>query len=149
GKGPTLWRVEGESEVFIDDINGRPGDMHEVKLKWHGFIEIDENRITRLVLSADGSERLKFVSLFNLNCQVRYGIIGEAIVGAPAAAQDVPEEARKHLLHELGGPFFVSRDRVQEELKLSDDQKQKLRDKLSDDVQEAKKVLNLKAAERE
>lgn len=62
-------------------------------------------------------------------------------------AQD--DEARDHLLHELGGPFFVSRDKVQEELKLSDEQKQKLRDKLSDDVQETKKVLNLKGGERE
>jgi hypothetical protein len=151
GKGLTLWRVEGESEVYIDDKTRqwRPGDMHWVKLKWHGFIEMDENRITRLVLSADGSERLKFVSLFNMNCQVRFGIIGEAIAGAPAAAQDVPEEARKHLLHELGGPFFVSRDKVQEELKLSDDQKKKLREKLSEDVQETRKVLSLKVGERD
>jgi Spy/CpxP family protein refolding chaperone len=64
-----------------------------------------------------------------------------------AWAQD--EAAREHLLHELGGPFFVSREKVQEELKLSVDQKQKLREKLSDDVQETKKVLSLKAGERE
>lgn len=70
-----------------------------------------------------------------------------ALFVSMAWAQD--EEARKHLLHELGGPFFVSRDKVQEELKLSDDQKKKLREKMSDDVQQAKKVLNLKAGERE
>ena len=46
-----------------------------------------------------------------------------------AGAQD--EEARKHFLHELGGPFFVSRDKVQEELKLSDDQKLKLRETMT------------------
>ena len=66
-------------------------------------------------------------------------------------AQD--EEARKHILHELGGPFFVSRDKVQEELKLSDDQKQKLREKLSADVQEGKeisaKLKDMKGGERE
>ena len=66
-------------------------------------------------------------------------------------AQD--EEARKHLLHELGGPFFVSREKVQEELKLSDDQKQKLLAKLSDDVRETKKVfeklVDLKAGDRD
>ncbi len=63
-KGLTLWRVEGESEVFIDDkmANAGPGDMHEVKLKWHGFIEMDGNRMTRLVLSAGGMEKLKFQS---------------------------------------------------------------------------------------
>jgi Spy/CpxP family protein refolding chaperone len=61
-------------------------------------------------------------------------------------AQD--DETRKHLLHELGGPFFVSRDPVQEDLKLSDEQKQKLREKLSPYVQETKTVQNLKAGER-
>ena len=79
--GVTLWRVEGESEVFIDEkmIHGRPGNMHEVKLKWHGFIEMDGNRMTRLVLSASGSEKLKFVSLFDMACDVRFGILGEPV----------------------------------------------------------------------
>ena len=66
-----------------------------------------------------------------------------------AWAQD--EQTRKHVLHELGGPFFVSRDKVQEELKLSDDQKQKLREAMTDYVQETMKVVeklkNLKAGE--
>jgi hypothetical protein len=56
--------------------------MHEIKLKWHGFIEIDENRMTRLVLSADGSEKLKFARLFDMACQVRFGIIGEPVTSA-------------------------------------------------------------------
>ena len=79
--GVTLWRVEGESEVFIDDkmIHGRPGDMHEVKLKWHGLIEIDGNRMSRLVLSAGGPEKLKFVSLRDMACEVRFGILGEPV----------------------------------------------------------------------
>jgi len=53
------------------------------------------------------------------------------------------------LLHALGGPFIVYRRNIQAELKLSDDQKHKLRAKLSDDVQETKKVQSLKAGERE
>ena len=79
--GVTLWRVEGDSEVFIDDkmAHGSPGDMHEVKLKWHGFIEIDQNRMTRLVLSAGGSEKLKFARLFDMACDVRFGILGEPV----------------------------------------------------------------------
>ncbi len=97
GKGPTSWRVEGESEVFIDEkmANGGPGDMHEVKLKWHGFIEMDGNRMTRLVLSASGTEKLKFQSArgkvehevailpggrrVDMNCEVRFGFLGEAV----------------------------------------------------------------------
>ena len=84
--GATLWRVEGESEVFIDEemAHGRPGDMHEVKLKWHGFIEMDGDRMTRLVLSAGGFEKLKFVSLFDMACDVRFGILGEPVTVAKA-----------------------------------------------------------------
>lgn len=62
-------------------------------------------------------------------------------------AQD--DESRKHLLHQLGGPFFVSRDPVQEDLKLSADQRQKLREKLSADVQDAATVEKMKSEERE
>jgi hypothetical protein len=61
-------------------------------------------------------------------------------------AQD--EEARKHWLHELGGPFFISRAPVQEDLHLSEDQKHKIRAKLSTDVQDAEAVRKLSAAEQ-
>jgi hypothetical protein len=81
--GRALWRVEGESEVFIDDKmnHGIPGDMHEVKLKWRGFIEMDGDYITELVLSASGQENLKFQSAhggsrFDLAGAVVFGILG-------------------------------------------------------------------------
>ena len=89
GKGPTSWRVEGESEVFIDErmTHGIPGDMHEVKLQWHGFIQMDGDRMTQLVLSASGKENLKFQSAlhkagdcrFDLTGAVRFGILGEPV----------------------------------------------------------------------
>ena len=62
-------------------------------------------------------------------------------------AQD--EESRNHVLHALGGPFFVSRDKVQEDLKLSDDQKRRLRETLTGYIEKALPVQNLKGAERE
>ncbi|MCI0535207.1 MAG: SMP-30/gluconolactonase/LRE family protein, partial [Verrucomicrobiales bacterium] len=95
--GPTLWHVEGDSEVFIDEkmANGGPGDMHEVKLKWYGFIEMNENRMTQLVLSAAGKEKLKFNSArgkienevallpgghrIDMDGEVRFGILGEPV----------------------------------------------------------------------
>jgi hypothetical protein len=94
GNGPTLLRVEGESEVFIEEMaNSGPGDMHEVKLKWHGFIEMRGNRVTRLLLCASGTEKLGFGSArgkddnevaslpgghrFDMACGVRYGFLGE------------------------------------------------------------------------
>jgi hypothetical protein len=157
GKGPTLWRVEGESEAFIDEkmANGGPGDMHEVKLKWQGFIEIDGNRMTRLVLSAGGREKLKWQSArgknvaevailpgghpIDLDCAVRFGLLGEAATGPgylQAPAQDIPEEARRQVTGLLGSPFLVFRDKVQEDLQLSKEQKEKLDKHLQDTVQE-------------
>jgi hypothetical protein len=86
-KGRTLWRVEGVSEVFIDDkmSHGIPGDMHEVKLKWQGFIEMDRDRMTELVVSASGKENLKFQSArggsrFDMAGMVRFGVIGEPVL---------------------------------------------------------------------
>jgi hypothetical protein len=55
------------------------------------------------------------------------------LVCVQARAQDeIPEEARKQVSHALGGPFLVYRDKVQEELKLSKDQKEKLHDHLKE-----------------
>ena len=49
--------------AFIEQMaNSGPGDMHEVKLNWHGFFEMRGSRMTRLVLSARGTEKLKFNS---------------------------------------------------------------------------------------
>jgi hypothetical protein len=182
--GVTLWRVEGESEVFIDErmANGGPGDMHEVRLKWHGFIEMNGDRMTRLVLSACGSEKLKFQSARGKNeievallpgghridmaCKVRYGFLGEPAAAdkvaddapelAPAAPQPqlgVPEEARRQITETLGPPFLVFRDKVQEDLKLSDGQKKKLEKRLQDTVLDAmqffEKLGDKKPEERE
>src|SRR5258707_3431607 len=84
--------------------NGGPGDMHEVKLKWDGFIEMDGDRMTRLVLSAGGKEKLKFQSArgkdetevailpgghrIDMACAVRFGILGE-----PASPDKVAADA--------------------------------------------------------
>ena len=75
------------------------------------------------------------------------------LLAAVGLTRSQDEEARRHLLHELGGPYFVSRDKVQVEMKLSDEQKQKLQEKLSTDLLEAQNLLgqlkNLKGGERE
>jgi transcription termination factor NusB len=163
--GVTLWRVEGESETFVGKIanagvGDMAGDMHEVKLKWHGFIEMNENRMTRLVLSAGGEEKLKFNSergkdenevailpgghRVDMACGVRYGILGEpagpdkVAADAPDAPQPgAPQDARRQITETLGPPFLVFRDKVQEELKLSDEQKKKLDKRFQDTVQDA------------
>jgi hypothetical protein len=93
-------------------------------------------------------------------CGVRYGILGEpagpdkVAADAPAAPQPgAPEEAGRQLTETLGPPFLVFRDKVQEELKLSDEQKKKLEKRLQDTVQDAMQFFqslgDKKPAERE
>jgi hypothetical protein len=162
GKRPTLWRVEGESEAFIDDTmaNGSPGDLHEVKLKWQGFIEMDEKRMTWLVLSASGKEKLKFGSgrgngvnevaslpgghRIDMACEARYGFLGEpagpdqvAVDVPDAPPPGVPDAERRQITATLGPPFLVYRVKVQTELRLSEEQKKKLEKRLEGTVHDA------------
>ena len=52
-------------------------------------------------------------------------------------AQDIPDEARKQLTEAIGGPYIVFREKVQDDLKLTTEQKGKLEEKLPELVQEA------------
>jgi hypothetical protein len=153
---------------------------HEVKLAWEGIIEIKKDRVPRLLLVARGSEKLKWGNknlpelkgqadlgslwaghAIDLSCGVRYGIIGEPVAAdeagdaeAPAERpQEVPAEAGRQLMETLGPAFMVFRDKVQEELKLSDEQKKKLEKRLQDTVQDAmpffQKVGDKEPEERE
>ena len=67
--------------------------------------------------------------------------------------QGIPEEGLRKLRHDLGGSFLVSRDKVQEELKLTEEQKEKLeqhlRELLPDAMQFFQKIEGLKPEERE
>ncbi len=93
-------------------------------------------------------------------CGVRYGVLGEP-AGPDNVAADasdtpqlgVPEDARRQITETLGTPFLVFRDQVQEELKLSDEQKKKLEKRLQDTVQGAmqffQKLGDNKPEERE
>src|SRR5207247_1753340 len=65
----------------------------------------------------------------DLSCGVRYGMIGEPVAADEAGdaeapeerPQEVPAEAGRQLMETLGPAFMVFRDKVQEELKLSDE----------------------------
>jgi hypothetical protein len=181
GQETTLWRIEGQSEVVSEvTINGR--GVHDVKLAWDGFIEMKGTRLAQLLLSARGREKLQFAKddhplkkektqevaflpagrPIDLETAVRYGIIGVPAVeaqsdaadqaGAPVSSQ-VPDEARRQLIEAFGPPFLVFRDKVQEELDLSDSQKQKLQERLQDTIQDAmeffEKIKDLEPEERE
>jgi hypothetical protein len=187
GAGDDLVRVrlEGKSQargVQRGDEKGFADQrlwQHEVNLAWQGIIEMKKDRMSRLLLVARGSEKLKWGNVPleselqnqrnvilewagrtpNLSCEVRFGIIGEPVAADQAGAADapapqVPDEVRKHMVEALGGgPFLVFRDKVQQELKLSDEQKEKLLEKFPEYAQETKKVFDkiadLKPEERE
>src|ERR1700677_1846640 len=75
------------------------------------------------------------------------------LVGAQAAAQEVPEQARKEIAHNLQGPFAVFRDSVQEDLKLTAEQKEKgeehLRERLPDIMEFFQSLEGVTGEERE
>jgi hypothetical protein len=169
GKDTTLWRIEGQSEV-VSEVAINAQGFHEVKLTWEGFVEVQGNRLTRLVLAARGTEKLQFAKddhplkqgrheevaclpagrPIDVESGVCYGLLGEAAAtaeaeapgGAVDPADQVPDEARKPLVEALGGgPFLVFRDKVQDELKLSDGQKLKVMATFPDFVRETMKVF--------
>jgi hypothetical protein len=170
GNAPVRVHIDGKSEAagVADDRQDGTLWQHQVKLAWEGVIEMKGNRMTRLILVARGNEKLKrgnkngesgrlpggHVPFIDLDCGVRYGIIGEPVPAEQAgSADEIPDQARKQLIEVLGGPFVVYRDKVQEELKLSEGQKGRLLQTLPDHLQETMKVFekvkDLKSAERE
>jgi hypothetical protein len=115
--------------------------------------------MTRLLLVARGTEKLKRrknknkelgrlpfgqAVFIDLDCGVRYGMIGEPAGPHMVTADDpdephpeVPEEAVRHLTQALGPSFLVFNKQVQKELKLSKDQAGKLKKQRWDTVQDA------------
>lgn len=84
------------------------------------------------------------------------GVVVLVFVGlacSQAAAQDIPEEARKGLAHTLQGSFLVIRDKVQDDLKLSKEQKEKVEEHLKELLPDAmkffEKLKDLKGEDRE
>jgi hypothetical protein len=69
------------------------------------------------------------------------------------AARDIAEEARRKLRHEFGGAFLVTRDKVQAELKLTAEQREKLEQRLRELIPEfmssLQKIEKMKPEDRE
>ncbi len=101
-----LLEIRGETDVVAGHERRRRGDgasfAHEIKLTWHGFIQMQGDRITDLVLSAGGNEKLRWGNPryfaarqesdaahlmagrpIDKEFRVRYGILGR-----PAPAED-------------------------------------------------------------
>jgi hypothetical protein len=67
----------------------------------------------------------------------------------PAAAQDIPEEVRSALTHNLGSSFLVFRNRVQGELRVTREQKEKLDQYLRERLPDVMQVLQKSKGERQ
>ena len=165
--GPVRVRIEGKSEAAGFAHEDGQNWQHRVKLAWEGLIEMKGNRMTRLLLVARGTERLKRGNenegpprgraiFIDLDCGVRFGIIGETAPAEEAGRAHraaVPGAAREHLAQRLGGPFLVFRDKVQANLKLTKVQKEELEQNLaewlSDATQFFEEIGGLRPEERE
>jgi hypothetical protein len=84
--------------------------------------------------------------------RVRVGLVALAVAvlcgPSPwrAAAQEVPEQNRKEVVQALGAPFIVFREKVLDELKVTDDQREKLMQLLMDRIMETGPFLESLAA---
>lgn len=78
----------------------------------------------------------------NSRIRFRVGLLTVAVAALSgqsvqkAAAQDVPEENRKQVVQALGSPFIVFREKVLDELKVSDGQRAKLMPYLMEQIME-------------
>jgi hypothetical protein len=83
---------------------------------------------------------------------IAVGLVWFLEAGSLATAQ-VPEEARRQLVENLGPALLIFRDKVQGELKLTAEQREKLEDRLRDTIQEAmaffQKLQDTRPEERE
>lgn len=75
------------------------------------------------------------------------------LVCSQASAQEIPEKARKDLAQNLQGPFMAFRAEVQDDLKLTDEQKDKVEEHLREFIPDAMQFFQglegLKQEERE
>jgi len=84
--------------------------------------------------------------LFALPCT---WTLAEAQEKPAAAGQDIPEEVREKLAHNIGCSFMVFRDKVQEQLKVTREQKEKLYQYLQTRLPQAMQALEKSSGERE
>ena len=110
---PVQVRITGRSHVAGSDaVVGRRTDgrrwEHSVKLEWEGYLEVQDDRITHLVMAADGHEKLEWGNplarlttrnviqnlpagrTLNVDCGVRYGL-----TAVPCSADEVGEKPRQ------------------------------------------------------
>ena len=140
-------RVTGSS-----DVSGGPSGIgvqtdgrqwvHHVQLEWEGYVTVEGDRLTELVISAAGTERLRWGNRglrltdepdiahlmaghpIDLECGVRYGLLAqpcstEEVVDASAAPQLDAGLGVDQLVGALGPRFLILVEQIGDELDLA------------------------------
>ena len=166
-------QVSGDDNSFVririagrSDVSGSPSDVgvrtdgrqweHRVQLEWEGYLDVQNDRITSLTVTAEGHERLRWGNRrltssdepdvahlmaghpIDLDCAVRYGLQAKpcseeeiADAGDAGLPQSQPDggpqnDMRQQLIGALGPRFQILQDSMLKDLELSEEQRQSL-----------------------
>ena len=129
-----------------------PSKIHKIQAKLSAWIGSDadkQNRATALMHQLDGQLKAKNFEEAERTADSILKMMGTS---AQAPAQDISEEMRTKLVHELGSSYLVFRGKIQDELKLTKEQKEKLeqhiRKLLPDTMQFFQTIEGMKPEER-
>ena len=151
-KGGTL--IEGKTVASLTER--LPPKIHQIQKELPAWMQKAENKekaAEAAALMQKMQEQLKAKNFDEVEktADSILKMIGtaEAEKKPAAAAQDIPEEVRSKLTHNIGSSFLVFRDKVQGELKVTKEQKEKLDQHLRELLPDAMQVLQKSKGERE
>jgi hypothetical protein len=147
-KGEALIEAKAETLTLLERL---PPKIHKIQKELPAWVQKNGNKeVAALMQELDKQMKAKNFEEVEKTADAILKLMG---LNEPVPEQDVPEESRRQLTHNLGSAFLVFRVKVQEELKLTKEQKEKLeqqlRELLPDAMQFLQKINGLKPGERE
>ena len=147
-KGEPLIEAKTEGLTLLERL---PPKIHKIQKELPAWMEKTGNKEVAAVMQ-QLEKHLKGKN-FEEAEKAADAILKRMGASEQAPTQDVPEETRRKLTHELGSAFLVFRNKVQEELKLTKEQKiqleQHLGELLPDAMQFFQKITGLNPEDRE
>jgi hypothetical protein len=153
-KGDRLLEAKTEALTLLERL---PPKIHKIQKELPGWIQKTGGKDKAAAEKAAAlmqqmQEQLKAKDFEEVE-KTADSILKMMGVSAQPVAQDIPKEAREEIAKNLHGPFLVFRDAVQEELKLTGEQQEKLkehlRERLPNIMQSLQSLEGLKGEERE
>jgi hypothetical protein len=147
-KGEALIEAKTETLTLLERL---PPKIHKIQKELPAWVQKNGNKdVAALMQELDKQMKAKNFEEVEKTADAILKLMG---LNAPVPEQDVPEEVRRQLTHNLGSAFLVFRVKVQEELKLTEEQKEKLEQHLKallpDAMQFLQNINGLKPGERE